>query len=394
MIVPSAELPTVRVITDDQAWDALAPQWADLFATSPQAATPLQFDWLRTWWQIYGPGPATQPSVGGEWDSRLRIVSFWRASRLVGALPLYERPVTSQLFNRRELWFISTGEDEHEETCPDYLNLLAAPDEGANCVAALEAAFDASNWDCLNLLAIPQDSPLIEGSSWMRGRPGSVTPASACPIANLAGGFERYLARLSANSREQFRRLLRQAEKSGATLQFATEATTDAFFDDLVRLHQQRWVAQRKPGCFAAPRFTRFHRSLASRWVGSGQSMLARLSLNGEAIAVLYGFVTGAKFDFYQSGVQTTSAAFRSPGHVAHLLLMRELCERGIARYDFLRGSSRYKSQLATDTAQLYTVNLWRSAIRASASQVAARVRSAVRDSVPASIRRRLRTRR
>ena len=103
---------------------------------------------------------------------------------------------------------------------------------------------------------------------------------------------------------------------------------------------------------------------------------------------MLYGFVTGTKFDFYQSGLQTTSAALRSPGHIAHLLLMRELCERGITRYDFLSGPSRYKSQLSTDSAQLYTVDLWRSAIHAAASQVSTRVRGAVRNAVPASIRR------
>ena len=224
---------------------------------------------------------------------------------------------------------MSTGEDEREETCPDYLDLLAAPNEGAACADALEGALDATDWECLRLLAIPQDSPLIERSSWMRGPKGMVTPASVCPIANLAGGFEQYLARLSANPREQSRRLLRHVEGSGAVLELATGATMDAFFDDLVRLHQQRWIAQGKPGCFAAERFTRFHRSLASRWVGTGRSILARLSLNNEAIAVLYGFVTGTKFDFYQSGVATISAASRSPGHVAHLLLMRELCERG-----------------------------------------------------------------
>ena len=34
--------------------------------------------------------------------------------------------------------------------------------------------------------------------------------------------------------------------------------------------------------------------------------VLARLSLEGQTIAVLYGFVTRSKFDFYQSGVKTT----------------------------------------------------------------------------------------
>lgn len=39
----------------------------------------------------------------------------------------------------------------------------------------------------------------------------------------------------------------------------------------------------------------------------------------------IYGFVTRSKFDFYQSGMKTIqSGPLRSPGPVAHLLLMRE----------------------------------------------------------------------
>jgi CelD/BcsL family acetyltransferase involved in cellulose biosynthesis len=384
---PPTDLPTVRILEDVAEWDRVASDWAALFDASPEAATPLQFAWLRGWWRIYGPIYGANGGARG-----LRLFTFWRGSRLVGALPLYENRVGGHFFGLRRIAFLSTGEAEYEETCPDYMNLLAAPGEGSACVAALEAALHAAEWDCFELLGIPEHSPLLSARIVIDpGQRRSVIPRGACPIANMEGGFEAYLQRLSPNSRQRARRLLREVEKCGAILELATTPVMEQFFDDLVRLHQERWMDQGKPGCFAASRFTAFHRSLAYQWIGSGQVVLARLSLDGQTMAALYGFVTRLKFDFYQSGVKTIQhGPLRSPGHVAHLLLMRELCGRGITRYDFLRGSSNYKTQLATESVQLFMLQVWRLTGRATAYHAARIVGKAVRDALPTGIRRRL----
>jgi CelD/BcsL family acetyltransferase involved in cellulose biosynthesis len=60
----------------------------------------------------------------------------------------------------------------------------------------------------------------------------------------------------------------------------------------------------------------------------------------------------------------------RSPGNLAHLLLMRALTERGVTAYDFLRGSSSYKERLATRKNRLVGVRLWRPTPRATISRL------------------------
>ena len=383
--------PTVRIISRAADWDAIAADWERLAQASAAAAPPLQFAWLRTWWQIYGPAYATiQRAADG--ITGLRLFTLWRGSRLVGALPLYERRGATGVFAPVRLCFLSTGEDEWEETCPDYMNLLASPGEEDVCLQALDNALDTIEWDCLELPGVPQNSVLASAEGWKRRRRRcSITAADVCPIANLEGGFETYLQRLSPNSRERSRRLLREVEQNGGVFALATAHTMEAFFADLVDLHQERWIAQGHAGCFAAPRFTAFHRALLTQWIDGGQALIARLSIGGETVAVLYGFLSQSKFDFYQSGVKTEQRALRSPGHAAHLLLMRELSRRGVSRYDFLRGSSRYKAQLATEQVQLVTVEIWRSAMRARAHQTARRARAAVRHAIPSGLRRRLR---
>lgn len=350
-----------QIIDNEADWDQLAPEWSALFDASPRASTPLKFGWLRHWWRLYG-------GAYGQRGRGLRIIAARRGPRLIGVLPLYACASGGAGMGVRRLRFLSTGEAEHEETCPDYMDLLYAPGEEEACLRAVWKALGAMSWDCLDLQDLAEGSPLLADHVVMKmAGQVSILARGVCPIADLGGGFEAYLMRLSANSRQQARRLLREAEKCGARFEIAGEACIDEFFDDLVRLHQQRWVAVGKPGCFAAPRFTEFHRALAREWLPAGHAVLARLSLAGEAVAVLFGFTTGSKFDFYQSGVRAgESGPLRSPGNLAHLLLMRELCGRGVARYDFLRGASSYKQRLATVETRLHAIQVWRRTLRSA----------------------------
>jgi CelD/BcsL family acetyltransferase involved in cellulose biosynthesis len=351
--------PSLRVITSQAAWDELEIDWAKLFSASRQAAPPLHFDWLRLWWQVYGP-------VYSQIRGGLRIFTIWRGDQLIGGLPLYEQNSRHGLLDVRRLQFLSTGEDEFEEICPDYMNLLCLPGEEGTCVEELARVLPDLGWDRIQLSDLPDHSPLVEYQHLL-GSAGDceLVPRGVCPIAQLEGGFAAYLQRLSANSRQQARRLIREFEQCQATFEIASEVNAAEFFDDLVRLHQSRWSAEGKPGCFAAPRFTEFHRSLVASWVQTGQAVLARLTANGKVVAVLYGFANGRKFDFYQSGVKPGDGCpLRSPGNLAHLLLMRELAGRGIEIYDFLRGESAYKLRLTTGHNPLVTLQLWRDCFR------------------------------
>jgi len=350
----------VRVIQDVAAWDAVHEEWDRLYAASPTASTPLDFVWLRSWWRVY----ASVYGAGG-----LRIITLWRGSVLSGALPLYI--AGAGRVAARCLRFVSTGEAEYEEICPDYLDLLHLPGEETACAEATWLAIDGIKWDTLELLDLPQNSPLVRGLEFFpRRRRTRITTRGGCPIANLDGGFDKYLTQLSSKTRMRARQEIRKAEKSGVLFELATEADSDAYFDDLIRLHQARWMTEGKPGCFSAPRFTEFHRSLLPAWTKSRRLILARLSHQGKAYVVLYGFVTGAKFDLYQLGVASIEGTnIHSPGTLANLLLMAQLAGRGVNRYDFLRGNSEFKKSLTTEHRDLVCLQCRRLTSRALLDQ-------------------------
>jgi CelD/BcsL family acetyltransferase involved in cellulose biosynthesis len=361
-------------ISDDVAdWDALEPEWGELFEASPTASPPLRWEWLRQWWRVYG------PVYGGR---GLRIVTVRRGVRLIGALPLYLRIGHRSPFGAHRLSFLSTGESRSEATVPDYLDLLHAPGEARACLdAILPALLDPAvgRWDILDLGDIDEGSPLL---AWRDQAPRDVRvvviPRGTCPVADLSGGFEAYLGRLSASGRKQARRMLRAIESTGIRFEVAsTPADAAQFFDQLVRLHQARWNSSGRPGCFSAHRFTEFHRTLAELWVPTGKGVLARLARDGEPLAVHYGFINGTKYDQYQSGwdpnVDLRAAGLKSLGIAAHLALMRYLADRGIRGHDFLRGSSEYKDQWSTTCNSLVRLRLVRPGFRAAADEVIVR---------------------
>jgi hypothetical protein len=374
---PAAEAPRciVGVIRDPEEWGRLKGEWDELFEGSPTASAPLRWEWARAWWRVYGP-------VYGDRGRGLRILTVRRGPRLIGVLPLY-RGLGRGPLGAARLGFLSTGAAEFEETCTDYLDLLHAPGEASACVEALGPALAAGGdlrWDELDLSDLPSSSPLLALRDHLaKGRRVAPTECGICPFADLAGGMEAYLQRLSAETRQQSRRLLRSFERSGMAFEVASDpATTDLFFAQMIQLHHQRWTAAGRPGSFA-PRHAEFHRELARQLAPSGGVVLARLSLGGEPFAVIYGHRVGPKFDFYQQGVLLRTEPVRSPGTVAHLLLMAHLAERGVTDYDFLKGSNPFKRRYSTGERALARVRVVRPTLRSLSSASASLARRAKR---------------
>jgi CelD/BcsL family acetyltransferase involved in cellulose biosynthesis len=376
----------IKVLRELAEFAAIREQWNSLYARSPTASSSLRFEWLSEWWRVYG-------HVYGADGGGLAIVTAWTDGDLVGAIPLYRR-VEGRFLRHARLQFLSTGEAEFEETCPEYMDVLALPGTESQVIAALEATLRSPlmpRWDDLMFMDVAEHSAVSAfWASGTRGRTVLNEARGSCPIADLDGGFDAYLGRLSANSRQHSRRTLREANRVGATLELArTAQEADDWFDELIELHQDRWRSLGQPGCFAASRFTAFHRALAQQLVPQNAAVLARLSIGGKPLAVLYGFVSGRKFDFYQSGIKPDGCAgLARPGIAAHLLLMAHLADRGVTQYDFLRGTAEYKQRLATSAQPLVRLRIVRHTIRSALWTTAGMARRALGKLSRAFVRR------
>lgn len=360
-------------ITTSAEFDALEGEWRRLFDLNSAHSSPLQWVWMREWWRRFGEKAAGRR--GGLW---ITVLSLY--GRAIAILPLYR--VRHSLCGAEVIRFISSGGEQQSDVYPEYMDFLHDPrfsDLLACLLSADESRFIPSG--CAHLLSgIVRETSLV--SRWMRG--GAATFGVSFPrfsasalYADLFGGFEQYLGRLSAPSRQRYRKLMRLATADGVRFEVARTAEEgSAFLEELILLHQERWKDRNKVGAFSSREVITFHRRVVEELVPVGRLLLTRIMSDNRPEAVLYGFPIGDRFEFYQSGVTMRTSNLKSPGILAHLLTMRYLTERGVTKYDFLSGPSEYKRRLATGELHLHEFSLVRHGRAACMSELRRRGRA------------------
>jgi perosamine synthetase len=303
----------------DPAWDALAEESGNVFATR---------EWLSTWWRHFGRG-------------RLFLVRAFRRDDLVAILPLYLWSARSL----RILRFVGHGSG-------DQLGPVCAPDERLEACRALRKflAELAREWDLLLAEQLP-------GHGWDRLLDGRVLRQHGSPVLLFDGGrWEDFLAAHSRNFREQTRRKERRlAREHRLTFRLATDRDRlPSDLDVLFRLHAARWG--RRPSAFAGPREA-FQREFAARALDRGWLRLWFLELDGEAVAAWYGFRFANREAYYQSG-RDPRLDHLSVGSVLLMHSIRAALEDGMSEYRFLRGDEAYKYRVASSDPGLETVAL------------------------------------
>lgn len=382
---PSNSEHSLEIILNEGQWQLLEQEWREIYAVCPTASPPLGWEWTRTWWSLFGGLYAVR---NGE-DEGLRLHVIRKNGRMVGVLPLYLRRSQNSPLGSRRLCFLSTGEAEFEEVCAENLDLLYLPEDRDACLNLLRDALlkpTANEWDELHLSPISVNSAL---SQWRMdvfegGLGAKDSELGPSFLVNLEEGFEGYLSLLSSNSRGLARKRTRGAIRDGAVFQVAeTQTEADEMFEQLIVLHQARWVEEGKLGCFSAPRFTEFHRLLISRLLDRKEAIIARMAVENETVSVMLGYIAGKKFDSYVAGAKFDDERIKSPGITLHLLLKERLATQGIAAYDHMSGTMRYKQQYSTSEAGNFSLELTRPTLRTNVglvSNVAKRVALKGRD--------------
>jgi CelD/BcsL family acetyltransferase involved in cellulose biosynthesis len=363
----------IRVITDEQALRAIAPQWNPLLQASGSDSFFLTWEWIDTWLQIYG----------HEAGRGLLVLVAEEQGAIVGIAPLM---VTAggPLGLRRELGFIGQGADVR----PEYLDLFIRPGREAEVTAAFCTELTgplASRWDTLRLetvLATSPNLPPLEDRLAARHvvlRRSAVMPSR---YAELRGSFEDFIKGKSTHFRKRWNntrnRLLRDGEVS---YRFApVDVPIAEAFDELVRLNHERWGDQGKS--FRSESYIRFHRALCERIAPAGWLMLVLMLQQGKIVAVKYDFVYDGKIWGNQGG---WSVDFQQK-KVGEILIGRLIelgLERGLGEYDFLGGEAEYKERWGTGIREMVDLEAFNATGRGRAVELAQRGKELLRRVVP-----------
>ena len=349
-----------RTIEDWNQTCSLRDQWNALLRLSSANQPTLSFEWISEWWNQFG-------SLE---DRRLRILTVEDSEQLIGIVPLLQRRIRKA--HTLPVWtveLLASGEPEEHEICSDYLGVISRPGfEEIVSECTVETLLKDNSIACDELALLNIDSSSTANQSLLKtleqtGFAPSVTRRQICNYIELPDSWDDYLSMLSSSKRYRIRRSLRDFEAwsdgNAAFHQATDESSLNEGFEILKKLHAERWKAENHAGVFASERFTAFHKTLTRELLASDQLGLSWLTVRDEPIAALYNIAWDGHIHFYQAGRKVNLPNSIRPGIVIHADAIQRAIARGDRKYDFLAGTSRYKSDLATHQAELLDVRAY-----------------------------------
>ncbi len=338
---PASDTLSVQCVQDSWGFTALRPKWNELLRASDADNPFLTWDWLHTWWV----------HVGGSAGLHLLVVRD--GEELVAIAPM--RRVTSPLSWFARLEFLGTG-----LAGSDYLDLIVRRGHEDQSLAAI-ARYVEGQRVALRFDHLPPSSlgarlaARLTASTWT----GSPVDDGTCPVIPLEGHtFDSYLGTLGSSHRANVRRRLKAL---GQKFDVAFDlVTTDAervqMLALLAELHERRF--KERGTAFATPEVRAFQDEVTRRLLQRGWLRMYVLRLDGNPVAVMYGFHYGGRFYFYQHGFDDQYKD-HSIGLVLMAMTIRAAIAEGAREFDMLWGVEAYKFLWARDARILQRIELF-----------------------------------
>ena len=322
-------------------WDGLGIGEAGWNRLVERCRVPVPFStwqFQTTWYRAFAPGPLTLLAVAdgaGEW---------------VGLLPLYEVPSPEGPVLR-----LVGGTD-----VADYLDLIAVAGREEEVWKALLPMLADGPAGGLDLRPVPAASltpGLLMSLAESAGLTCRVAVEERCPVIELPGTWDGYLAGLSGKDRHELRRKLRRAEAGGPRVEVArSPAAMAVLMDGFVALHRKSKVGKAR---FMDEPMEVFFRDLGRGLAHAGLAALWMLWLEERPAAALFCLEQAGAVSLYNSGFDPEARAL-SPGVVLIARTIEDAIARGFRRYDFLRGEEPYKYGFGAAPTEVLRVTLER----------------------------------
>lgn len=183
-------------------------------------------------------------------------------------------------------------------------------------------------------------------STYKNFGPGQLQEVS--PYLDLPKTWEEYLARLERKYRKELKRKFKRLEEVNY------EFVPGQDIHEFIRLHRLSDPNKHK---FMVPAMEAFFRELLAMPIPGWEKRLDFLKIDGQYAAATVSFLSRDEWWLYNSGYDP-QFNYYSPGLVLKAQTIRLSIEAGKRRYDFLRGSERYKYELGAKDLQLYRIEI------------------------------------
>lgn len=374
----------LRIISDEQGFRPLCNQWNDLLRSSTSNNVFLTWEFLFTWWKVYGG------------TSKLYIILAFDGADLVGIAPFYlTESRMFGLFRRNQIEYLGS-----RDTCFEGLDFIVKPGYELIVIERfIEHLCHESSlqWDLFNLESVRSTSknfPICQQVLAKMHIINYVHATRNCYVVNLPDDIQQYFSSLSKNSREKLRNKRNRLNKQyDVKLEiYDARSLTKDVFDQFIALHQKRQKAKGNEGSFRRTRakYNIFHDSLFDVAAFMGYICIAFLRIGDKVVAGLYAYPYNNTLYAYAVG-QDPEWDQHSPGTVLYLLVFEHLINNtNIRTFDFLRGESAYKSHWTKNTVESYDFVIWRNKFDYLKMKTEKRVRHLIGQLIPSGFNRKI----
>lgn len=324
---------------DPDAWDGLALQARNLFATHA---------WASTWWAEYGAGATPYVLCDDLADPRVVLALHGRGRLL------------------RQVRWIGHGP-------ADLLGPACAPEDLPRAAGLLGDALAGGRLPADVVLL--QDCPVA--APWWAPLGARPISTEVSPVVRFepGQGWDGWLAAKSKNFRRQVTKKLARLERDhDVAVRLATAETLAGDLERLFELHAARWEGDSP---LLDPQQHRFTAAFAATALERGWLRLWGLDLDGRRVCALLTFRFGRDVYCYQFG-RDPELDRESVGFALLVHAVRDAVETGAEEFRFLRGDEDYKHRFADDDAGVGTFAVPRGVRGRAAVAVAAARRRAV----------------
>lgn len=321
--------------------------------------------WMDTWWNIYKEGKV--PFAG----------KLTRSGDTVALFPLYMRKRGSGPWARRELRLVGTG--EKVET--DFHDFLACKDLDDGELTSLFIYFleqTKASWDGI-VLSDFDEASRIHGALV---RHGNIFPyrtilekGEECPYQDLPETKDRYVKEyLSSTFR---RRLKNKTNKLQRETNFSFSihdgrSDLGEVMRRFAEIHQTWWTGRGEKGAFHDPQKADFLNTIAVRLGAEGELFLSLLTIDGQLASGRLGFLhDGVVYDYQAS--HNPKFLKSSPGLVCVCKTIEAAIDRGVRRFEALRGTEPYKKHFTRTSRWTYKLRIFNNTSRGTLNFLIAR---------------------
>lgn len=321
--------------------DMLGARWHALEMQAKPSSFFLHWTWMGSWLRALQEAGIGRPQLlvigNGTGDEGLALVGEGMAQRRLGSVPA--------------LWLNEAGDTEGDRAFIEYNGLLCAREKLPLCVHAFCEAMEArTDWSALYLSGLGFGALLTEVHGVRRRVIRDASPAYYVDLAAVRSVGGDYLSLLSANTRGQIRRSLKD-EPGEIALETATEASLiESWLEDMRRLN----IGHHADNAWESRFFRDFVQRLALAGLADGTVELLRLSSGDGVLGYLLNFVWAGRAMNYQSAFAPARTAKSKPGLMCHAAAVTHYATRDLKHYSFLAGKDRYKHSLSTGAEEMH----------------------------------------